>query len=607
MLWLAMLGGPLLAAPAPEPPALTLTAPQRAWLAAHPVLRVGVDTARAPIESVGEDGKPQGISQEFLQRVGAMLGVRFELVPIAGTANILSQLEQRQVDMLSAISQTERRRQFMLLSEPFLTSPIVIYTVVGAPPMPGMSQLAGKRVAASSRAGITEALPRDWPTIIPVKAENFKIAIDQLRHDQVSAVIAPLLTGTHQLAALDANDIRVTGETEYSYQVGFGVRSDWPELAAILNQALEAIPKAERDSFRQKWTVVRLEREIDYRPVAALMAGIAIAIIFIVQLRVMVKRRTAELQQEVLVRRAREAEIQQLNAALELRVEQRTAQLRQANDELRLAADQLVQTEKVASLGRLVAGIAHELNTPLGSTLTASSALKAHLSSFGQAALEGRLKRSSVDDFVTQSELACEIIERNAQRAAALIDNFKELAVDQASARRRVFCLRRTVEEVIASHHNAWKLTGHRIELEIDEALQMDSFPGPLAQVLCNLLENTLIHGFANKQNGLVRISAQRQGDQVEIRYTDDGGGIPPEYRSKIYDPFFTTRMGQGGSGLGLYIVQTMVTGVLGGQIAVDSRPGHGVTFHITLPQSAPHLTDTTVAGAHGLAPLPAD
>jgi signal transduction histidine kinase len=607
MLWLAMLGGPLLAAPAPEPPALTLTAPQRAWLAAHPVLRVGVDTARAPIESVGEDGKPQGISQEFLQRVGAMLGVRFELVPIAGTANILSQLEQRQVDMLSAISQTERRRQFMLLSEPFLTSPIVIYTVVGAPPMPSMSQLAGKRVAASSRAGITEALPRDWPTIIPVKAENFKIAIDQLRHDQVSAVIAPLLTGTHQLAALDANDIRVTGETEYSYQVGFGVRSDWPELAAILNQALEAIPKAERDSFRQKWTVVRLEREIDYRPVAALMAGIAIAIIFIVQLRVMVKRRTAELQQEVLVRRAREAEIQQLNAALELRVEQRTAQLRQANDELRLAADQLVQTEKVASLGRLVAGIAHELNTPLGSTLTASSALKAHLSSFGQAALEGRLKRSSVDDFVTQSELACEIIERNAQRAAALIDNFKELAVDQASARRRVFCLRRTVEEVIASHHNAWKLTGHRIELEIDEALQMDSFPGPLAQVLCNLLENTLIHGFANKQNGLVRISAQRQGDQVEIRYTDDGGGIPPEYRSKIYDPFFTTRMGQGGSGLGLYIVQTMVTGVLGGQIAVDSRPGHGVTFHITLPQSAPHLTDTTVAGAHGLAPLPAD
>lgn len=602
MLWLAMLCGPLLAAPDP----LTLTVQQRAWLAAHPVVRVGVDTARAPIESVGEDGQPRGISQEFLQRVGAMLGVRFELVPIVGAANILSQLELRQVDMLSAISQTERRRQFMLLSEPFLTSPIVIYTVVGAPPMPSMSQLAGKRVAASNRAGITEALPRDWPAIIPVKAENFKIAIDQLRHDQVSAVIAPLLTGTHQLAALDANDIRVTGETDYTYQVGFGVRSDWPELAAIINQALDAIPKAERDSFRQKWTVVRLEREIDYRPVAALMAGIAIAIIFIVQLRVMVKRRTAELQQEVVVRRAREAEIQQLNAALELRVEQRTAQLRQANDELRMAADQLVQTEKVASLGRLVAGIAHELNTPLGSTLTASSALKAHLSSFGQAALEGRLKRSSVDDFVTQSELACEIIERNAHRAAGLIDNFKELAVDQASARRRVFCLRRTVEEVIASHHNAWKSTGHRIELEIDEALQMDSFPGPLAQVLCNLLENTLIHGFANKQNGLVRISAQLQGGQVDLHYTDDGGGIAPEYRSKIYDPFFTTRMGQGGSGLGLYIVQTMVTGVLGGQIAVESRPGHGVTFQITLPQSAPHLTDTTVAGAHGMAPLPA-
>jgi signal transduction histidine kinase len=534
-----------------------------------------------------------------------MLGVRFELVPLRDPESILGQLERREVDMLSAISQTDSRQRFMTLSDPFIVSPIVIYTATSAPPAPGLSNLNGRRVAVSTRAGVAEMLPRDWPAIVPVTAISFKVALDLLHRDEVSAVVAPLLTGTHQLVELGTSDIRVSGETEYSYKVGFGVRNDWPELLPILNTALTAIPKSERDSFKQKWTVVRFDHETDYRPLGALLLAIAIALAFIYQLRVMVKRRTAELQQEVGARRAREAEIQRLNAALELRVEQRTAELRQANDDLRVAADQLVQTEKVASLGRLVAGIAHELNTPLGSTLTASTTLKAHLATFGQAALEGKLKRSSVEEFVVQSKLACEIIERNAHRAAALIDNFKELAVDQASARRRLFPLLRTVEEVIASHHNAWKATPHRIEVDIAATLQMDSFPGPLAQVLCNLLENTLVHGFAGKQAGRVRISAKLHDERVDIQYADDGAGIPPEHRGKIYDPFFTTRLGQGGSGLGLYIVQTMVSGVLGGSIVVQSSPGQGTTFQIALPRSAPRLTDSTVAGAHGLAPLP--
>ena len=591
-----------LAAPEQAP----LSGAERAWLSAHPVIRVGVDVARAPIESIGDDGKPRGISQEFLRRVETMLGVRFELVPLRDAGDLLGSLERREVDVLSAASQTDSRRRFMTLSDPYLTSPIVIFTAASAPPAPGLIHLNGKRVATSTRTGVAELLPRDWPGIVPVGVDSIKIAIDLLRRDEVAAVMAPLLTGSHQLVELGATDIRVSGETDYIYNVGIGVRNDWPELMPILNRALAAIPKAERDAFKQKWTLVRYEHKTDYRPLGALLLAIVIALAFIRQLRTMVKRRTAELQQEVTARRAREAEIQQLNAALELRVEQRTAELQLANEDLRMATDQLVQTEKVASLGRLVAGIAHELNTPLGSTLTASTTLKAHLASFGRDALDGKLKRSSVDDFVTQSQLACEIIERNAHRAAALIDNFKELAVDQASARRRQFPLLRTVEEVIASHHNAWKATPHRIEVDIDQTLRMDSFPGPLAQVLCNLLENTLVHGFADKPAGRVQISARLQDDdRVDIHYADDGAGIPPEHCGKIYDPFFTTRLGQGGSGLGLYIVQTMVTGVLGGNIAVRSSPGLGTVFQIVLPRSAPRLTDNTVAGAHGLAPLP--
>ncbi|MBA5607120.1 transporter substrate-binding domain-containing protein [Duganella sp. FT3S] len=584
---------------------LTLTPAQRAWLAAHPVLRVAVDSGRAPIEWRGEDGALRGISLDFLRRVEEQLGVRFERVPVRDVADEISRIEQRQVDLVSAISHTPGRAGFMLVTEPYLSTPVVIFAGTTTAPMGGLAGLSGQRVAVAARTMVADALPHDWPGVAMVPVSNFKAGTELLRNGKVRAIVGPLLTGTHQLVELGATDVRVAGETDYRYQIGIGVRSDWPELLPILDAALAAIPKSEREAFRQNWSTVHYAHDIDYRPLGALALAVLVAVTFIVQLRVMVKRRTAELQQEVAARRAREAEIQELNAVLEQRVTARTAELRQANDDLRVAAEQLLQTEKVASLGRLVAGIAHELSTPLGSALTASTTLKAHVDSFARALAAGQLKRSAADLFVGQCQQATEIIERNTFRAAGLIDNFKELAVDQASVRRRVFPLRRTVEEVIASHHNAWKHRGHHIELDVAPDIELDSFPGPLAQVLSNLLENSLVHGFEGRKGGHVHIGAQRQDERVLLTYTDDGKGIPAEYRSKIYDPFFTTRLGQGGSGLGLYIVQTLVTGVLGGTITLQGGPGAGTLFQISLPLKAPQLTEHNASGAHGMVALP--
>ncbi|WP_170304300.1 transporter substrate-binding domain-containing protein [Duganella radicis] len=590
---------------APVERALPFTPAQRAWLAAHPVIRVGVDSSRAPVEWRGEDGKLRGISLDFMARVSEMLGVRFELVPMASVAEELTGIEQRRIDLASGLSQNATRQRYMLLSDSYLSTPLVIFGKTGSSPSGGLAGLKGQRVAVSARTAVADAIARDWPTIQAVPTANFRAATQLLRSGQVQAIVGPLLTGTHQLVELGAADVQVMGETDYAYQVGIGVRSDWPELVPMLNMALAAIPKTERDGFRQKWNTVRFEHEVDYRPLGLLALAVLVALIFILQLRVMVKHRTRELREEVATRRAREEEIQQLNAVLEARVEQRTAELRQANDDLRLAADHLVQTEKVASLGRLVAGIAHELNTPLGSTLTAATTLKAHLTSFRKGLETGTLKRSTADDFVGQCQQACDIIERNAYRAAGLIDNFKELAVDQASARRRRFPLKRTVEEVLATHHNAWKATPHNIELEIGDTIELDSFPGPLAQVLSNLLENSLVHGLSASHPGCVRISARLQGNDVALTYSDDGSGIPAHHHNQIYDPFFTTRLGQGGSGLGLYIVQTLVTGVLGGHITVQSQPGQGTVFNITLPLVAPVLSEGTASGAHGLVAVP--
>lgn len=593
--------------PAQVPHALSLTVAQRAWLAEHPVLKVAVDANRAPIEWRGDDGVMRGISPNILQRIAGMLGIRFELVPSASVADQIDKLKRGEVDLVSAISQTPERSTYLSVTAPFISTPIVIYNRVGAPPPGGLAGLAGKRVGVSARTNVEESLRKDWTAIRTVPVQNFRLATDWLRSGDLDAFVGPLMTGTHQLVEQGASDIRVAGETDYAYQIGFGVRNDLAPLLPLMDMALAAIPRAERDAIRQKWSTIQFSHDIDYRPLGALALAVLVAVAFIVQLRVMVKRRTAQLQEEVSVRRAREEEIRELNAALEQRVEQRTAQLRQANEELRLAADQLVQTEKVASLGRLVAGIAHELNTPLGSTLTAATTLRDLVRDFGEGLASGALKRSQAEELVHQCQQACGIIERNSHRAAGLIENFKEIAVDQASERRRRFRLRTTVEEVITTHRNAWKNTPHTIIVEIPDTIALDSFPGPLAQVLSNLLENSLVHGFAGHPAGRVVMHASVTEQRVCLSYSDNGAGIPAEFRNKVYDPFFTTRMGQGGSGLGLYIVQTLVSGVLGGTIVLHSEPGCGTQFHITLPLVAPEPNAATAQATHGVVALPAD
>ncbi len=284
-------------------------------------------------------------------------------------------------------------------------------------------------------------------------------------------------------------------------------------------------------------------------------------------------------------RKRAEAELQQHRNHLEELVAERTAELRQA-------MAQLVQAEKLAALGSLVAGVAHELSTPLGNTRVVASSLGDDLRAFVAAVESGSLRRSQVEAFLSRGCEAVDLLERNTARAADLINDFKQVAVDQTSMRRRCFNLHQTLEEMLATLRPLFKHTTHRLELDIPPDLELDSYPGPLEQVIANLINNSLIHGFAGIEAGFIRIRAAPQGpDQVQMDYQDNGVGIPEMILNRIFEPFFTTRLGQGGSGLGLYIVYTLVAGVLGGRIEARSEPGQGAEFSIRLPLTAPRVS----------------
>jgi PAS domain S-box-containing protein len=289
--------------------------------------------------------------------------------------------------------------------------------------------------------------------------------------------------------------------------------------------------------------------------------------------------------------------IEVLNTELENRVLTRTAELQTTNLELsqtletlRLAKDQLVQSEKLAALGALVAGVSHELNTPIGNGLTVASALEHKVEEFVQK-LDVGIRRSELQGFLEETRFAAEIITRNLGRAGSLVSSFKQVAVDQTSSQRRVFALSALVSEILLTLNAVIKKHVCVIDVQVPAELVLESYPGPLGQVLTNLINNALVHGLDPGDAGTVSIFAQLLDDgMVHLVVRDTGKGIAADNLHRIFEPFFTTRLGQGGSGLGLHIVHNIVEGVLGGQIKASSVPGQGCEFSMVLPHIAPQL-----------------
>lgn len=271
--------------------------------------------------------------------------------------------------------------------------------------------------------------------------------------------------------------------------------------------------------------------------------------------------------------------------------------LRKANRELQdmiatlaKAREDLIRNEKLAGLGAMVAGIAHELNTPIGNSLMAASTFETQTGDIVHGLAEdGSIKRSVFERYIENARQTVDILSRNLHRAADIVTNFKQVAVDQTSSQRRSFLLSEVVAGNILTLQPTIKRTPFVIRQDIPESLMMDSFPGPLGQVVNNLINNAILHGYDGCGDGAINISARLSSfGWVTLVVEDQGKGIKPADLHRIFDPFFTTKMGVGGSGLGLNIVHNIVTEILGGTIEVNSDVGRGTKFTLKLPMLAP-------------------
>jgi signal transduction histidine kinase len=276
---------------------------------------------------------------------------------------------------------------------------------------------------------------------------------------------------------------------------------------------------------------------------------------------------------------------------LEAKVLERTAELSVAKEsaekalaQLQQAQKQLVETEKMAALGGLVAGIAHEINTPVGVGITAATHLQGKLDDLLKEFHAGAMKKSDLEKFLNTSNETIGITVLNLNRAAELISSFKQVAVDQSSDDRRRFNLKKYIDEVLLSLKHEYKRTKHRIEVKGPDDVEVDSCPGALSQIVTNLLMNSLIHAYEKDDEGQIVFNISRNNGTAMLTYSDNGKGIPKENLPRIFEPFFTTRRGKGGSGLGMHIVYNLVNGKLNGKITCESEVAKGTTFHIAFP-----------------------
>ena len=313
------------------------------------------------------------------------------------------------------------------------------------------------------------------------------------------------------------------------------------------------------------------------------------------------------IQQHISKQAIAEQEVRLLNQSLEQKVNDRTQAVKDSNQELLNTLEkmhqyqnQLVETEKMASLGQMVAGIAHEVNTPIGLGVTASTLMQDRLVVIRGSFEDKKLSSRQLAKFLSESSENLGIIYRNLNRAAELISSFKQVAVDQSSEESRLFNFQQLINEILMSLKPNLKKVQHEVVVECDPTISIKSMPGPITQIIINLVMNSLIHAFNDKPRGIITISVSLSGDNCQLRYRDDGNGVSEEIKHRIFDPFVTTRRGEGGSGLGMHLVYNLVTQALNGSIAIDSEKGKGIEFNIVFPVAASTISTSTGSTSTG-------
>jgi signal transduction histidine kinase len=579
-----------------------LTDEEAEWLANNKNLYVSIKPGWAPVSFLSEHGEFRGISIDLLNKIEQILGIKF--TKIQAKEDIFQ--EKSDVILATTSAPLAKQSNYSLLDTPYLVSPFVIYTKKGID-FKDLNSLHDKKVAVFRTGPVAKNLADYHPRIHLYAADIAEEALEALISKKVDAYIGNSIIIDYTMINQGFRDINASGITPYKSEIYMAVKAASPLLASSLNKAINHISAEERKNITDSWTLKATKNvDINYKLIFSIIL-VASTITFalynanrtlnkeikqrkIVELSLIEERNRAE-EAELIIRQYSN-ELKTLNENLEEKISDRTLDLEVEIEErkntekiLRETQNTLVETEKMASLGNLVAGIAHEVNTPLGIGVTAVTHLKEKSLELIHLYNSSAIKRSNLESYFEIVVTATKIIEENLSRASELIRSFKEVSVDQTGGDVREINLLNYIKQILMSLQHNYKKSLVSVDISnINENLILKLQPGALSQVMSNLLLNSLAHGFEENQVGLISISAQISENNLMLLYEDNGKGVPKENLRKIFEPFFSTKRGSGGSGLGMHIVYNIITQKFNGKIDINSDANQGVKFEILIP-----------------------
>lgn len=539
----------------------------------QPTIRFVGDKDYPPIEWL-EDDKPRGIFGSFLEEYSKALNRKVEYRLMNWKQAQQAVLEGR-ADVLTVFSPNPDRVKDYAFVDSFLHFEISLFLRSDNLTIHGLEDLKGIKTGVS-KGGFPRKIIETQSQAELVTINDHLDGFQKLLKGEIDALATTKWVGSYVIQKHKLKGIKFAPTPIATKATHMGVRKSDTELVQQLQKGIELMETdGTLDRLNQQWSGYNMVyltedklNQIYYQfGFGALFILACLAITSIITLKRQVRERT-----------------QSLSSA--------KASLEETVDRLTRTQKQLVQTEKMAALNSIVSGVAHEINTPLGMAITLSSTLKEHVDQLEKQVGKNALTKQALLDFLSDSQGSLELEADALRRAVTLLRNFKQISVHQSQEHRQLINIAEVIEDSTVIATNDIDESRINISVNGDSTLTMDTYPAPLAQALVHLINNAVIHGSKQTEPVDLSISYAKSDQNIILKVADNGCGIPSKFLAQVFDPFFTTTLGQGNSGLGLSIVYSIVTHVLGGTIRVNSSADTGTTFILELPIEAPEIHD---------------
>ena len=493
------------------------------------------------------------IAEDIIKLASKNVGINLTFERKKGWSEVLSEVKQKKLDFALGTGETKNKKTYGLFTKPYITFPLVIATKNDVSYISKTSDLRGKIVAVGKNYTAHAFLRDTYPNIKLLVVSDSDEALKAVSNNKAYAMIDILPVVAHKIQQLNLSNIKISGDTEYKFEVKSLIRNDYPELVSILNKGIDSIDEKTKNEILSRWLAVKYVKEINYTSLIEVILGFTLLIILIVYYKNIKLKKSYNTLKSTLI-------------------------------DLDKTRENLISSEKMAHVGELVGGVTHEIATPLSVGIMASSYIKEITDDIERLYLDSSMTEQEFKEYIGNVKKISNNIHTSLFRTKDLVNSFKDVAVDQVVEEKRDFNVKLYLDDILLSLKNKLNNRNIQVTVNCDKELIIYNYPGYIAQILFNFINNSLLHAFEEADKGEITISVKLLNSHIELFYSDNGKGVNKDIQEKLFTQYYTTKKNQGGTGLGLFIVKSIVENKLKGNLEFKSEPNAGVQITIIIP-----------------------